>query len=118
MPFVGSYNGAMKVLKTIETGSCAGRCRSIWTRNFRAALKSASNPLGLTPEQRVSLTAKLDSLKGKKTGAIERTNAKYATRPSPPFPANKHCGEVKKGNDGNMYKSVANKNGVCAWRRA
>ena len=117
MPFVHSYNGAMMVLKSIETGSCDGRCRTSWTKIFKNALKSAQNPLGLTPEQRKSLAAKLDSMKGKKKEDIARTNNKYANRPSPPFPANKNCGKTKKGNDGNLYKSVPNKNGVCAWRR-
>jgi hypothetical protein len=41
---------------------------------------------------------------------------KYTTRPSPAFPANECCGEVKVGNDGRMYISVANKNGVCSWK--
>jgi len=43
-------------------------------------------------------------------------NKKYQTRPSPPYPANECCGFTKRGNDGNMYKSVSDKNGVCTWR--
>jgi len=48
------------------------------------------------------------------TGGIK---SKYLNRPSPPHPANKHCGKTKKGNDGKMYKSVPNKNGVCTWKK-
>lgn len=44
--------------------------------------------------------------------------AKYSARPSPPYPANECCGTVKKGNDGNMYRSVRANNGVCRWVRA
>jgi hypothetical protein len=40
---------------------------------------------------------------------------KYKDRPSPPYPANDLCGKNKKGNDGNMYTSKKNKNGVCRW---
>jgi len=41
--------------------------------------------------------------------------SKYKNRPSPPYPANDWCGKNKKGNDGNMYTSKKNKNGVCRW---
>lgn len=41
--------------------------------------------------------------------------SKYKNRPSPPYPANDWCGRNKKGNDGNMYISKKNKNGVCRW---
>jgi len=43
--------------------------------------------------------------------------SKYLDRPSPPHPANENCGKTKKGNDGKMYKSVPNKNGVCTWKK-
>ena len=42
---------------------------------------------------------------------------KYADRPSPPFPAQDYCGEMKEGNDGNLYESRPNKNGVCSWKK-
>jgi hypothetical protein len=42
---------------------------------------------------------------------------KYLNRPSPPFPANKHCGKVKRGNDGKMWVSVKNVKGICRWVR-
>ena len=40
---------------------------------------------------------------------------KYASRNSPPIPANEHCGETAIGNDGKMYISVANVKGICRW---
>lgn len=43
---------------------------------------------------------------------------KYTARPSPPFPANLCCGMTVLGNDGNMYQSVPNKQGVCRWKRS
>ena len=42
---------------------------------------------------------------------------KYANRPSPAFPAQDHCGDVMEGNDGLLYESRANKNGVCSWKK-
>ena len=37
MPFVDK-KGAMKLLKEIENGKCAGECRAIWMRNIKYAL--------------------------------------------------------------------------------
>lgn len=51
-----------------------------------------------------------------KQGKVASTLKKYQNRPSPPFPANENCGKILPGNDGNMYESRANKNGVCAWK--
>ena len=45
------------------------------------------------------------------------TKDKYAGRPSPPVPAQEHCGELMQGNDGLLYESRANKNGVCSWKK-
>lgn len=46
---------------------------------------------------------------------VVKYTKKYVIRPSPPIPANKHCGETRKGNDGQMYKSVPNYRGICRW---
>jgi hypothetical protein len=43
------------------------------------------------------------------------TTKKYMNRSSPPYPANKCQGKLKPGNDGVMYESVSNKNGVHRW---
>ena len=58
MPFLSNYNSAMKVLSEIGTGTCAGRCKTLWIRNIRYALKSKTNPLGLTAIQRKRITEK------------------------------------------------------------
>jgi hypothetical protein len=47
----------------------------------------------------------------------KRTIKKYSERKSPPYPANKNCGKKLKGNDGNLYESKPNKNGVCSWKK-
>jgi len=47
----------------------------------------------------------------------KRSTKKYATRDSPPYGANQHCGKKMRGNDGNWWRSVANKSGICTWRR-
>ena len=42
MPFVDK-KGAMKLLKEIENGKCAGKCRAIWMRNVKDALNTFFN---------------------------------------------------------------------------
>lgn len=49
-------------------------------------------------------------------GCVRQSLAKYEDRPSPPYPANECCGEIKKGNDGRMYISKANVKGICQWK--
>ena len=46
---------------------------------------------------------------------VKKYETKYRERNSPPFPANKCKTLKKKGNDGFMYKSIGNKNGVFRW---
>jgi hypothetical protein len=49
-------------------------------------------------------------------GCTEQTTAKYVSRPSPPYPANE-CGGLRLiGNDGRIYVSQPNKNGVHTWK--
>ena len=116
MPFVGSYNKAMSILSQIGKGTCKDRCKSVWIRNFKYALKTKSNPLKLTPDTRRKLTQKIELVSGKNSiNNFSKTLKKYKTRKSPPYPANENCGKKMKGNDGNIYESVPNKNGVCSW---
>ena len=51
------------------------------------------------------------------SGCVEQFTKKYQERPSPAYPANKCCGELKRGKDGLMYESRADKNGVCTWKK-
>ena len=108
MGFIHSYGGAMSTLRSIRKGTCAGKCRSIWIRNLKYALTTKTNPLKLTAEERKSLKAEIKALSGKR---IE----KKGPRPSPTVSATKNCGKKMRGNDGNMYVSKPNKNGVCRW---
>jgi len=54
----------------------------------------------------------------RKKGKLQhsKTLKKYANRPSPPYPANNYCGRQKRGNNGKIYLSKPNKNGVCSWK--
>ena len=52
---------------------------------------------------------------GNKTKCVKDETKKYKTRPSPPFPANKCKGKTKKGNNGKMFKSKPDTNGVHKW---
>lgn len=118
MPFVGSYSKAMSILSEIGNGKCMGKCKSVWIRNFKYALKTKSNPLKLTRYTRRKLTQKI-ALVSKKNAVntYSKTKRKYSNRKSPPYPANKNCGKTMTGNDGNMYESKPNKNNVCSWKK-
>jgi hypothetical protein len=52
---------------------------------------------------------------GNKTKCVKDNTKKYKSRPSPPFPANKCKGKTKKGNNGKMFKSKPDVNGVHKW---
>ena len=109
MPFIRNYNGAMKLLSEIGTGKCKGQCKSSWIRNFNYALKTKTNALKLTQKERKNMTKKIKEVSGR--------NVINEHRASPPYSANKNCGKTMKGNDGNMYISKPNKNGLCIWKQ-
>jgi len=116
MPFINK-NGAFKLLDDMMNGKCTGACRQSWLRNIAYALKTDTNPLKLTKAEHKKMVAKMAEVKSKKKMNVTRKiDKKYLTRDSPPFPANEHCGETKKGNDGLMYTSVPDKNKVCRWK--
>ena len=48
---------------------------------------------------------------------VASTLKKYTERNSPPYPAAECPDSIKKGNDGLMYKSVPNVNGIYAWKK-
>lgn len=107
----GSYGGAMKLLRSIQIGTISGLGRSVYVKQIKSALKSKENPLYLTATERKKLTAELKSLSGKRIPP-------KGPRPSPTVSATLYCGKKKRGNDGNMYFSKPNKNGVCRWVKA
>jgi hypothetical protein len=118
MGFITGYNGAMKVLSEIGTGSCKGKCKTNWIRNLKYALKTKTNPLKLTEKQRKTMTEKIKSMSGKNAiNQHSKTLKKYKNRKSPPYPANENCNKKMKGNDGEMYISKPNKNDVCSWKK-
>ena len=45
----------------------------------------------------------------------KQSSKKYLQRKSPAYSANSCCGQTKKGNDGKMYVSKKDKNGICKW---
>ena len=50
--------------------------------------------------------------------SCEKSNLKkYVNRPGPPYPAQNCKNHVKKGNDGNKYKSTSDKNGIYKWKK-
>jgi hypothetical protein len=118
MPFIGTYNGAMKILSEIGTGTCNGSCKSSWIRNLKYALKTKTNPLGLNEKQRKNMTEKIKSVSDRNAiNNHSKTLKKYKNRKSPPYPANENCNKKMIGNDGNMYISKPNKNNICSWKK-
>ena len=117
MPFINKKQ-AFKLLDDMiaDKENCVGECRQVWLRNIGYALKSDNNPLELTTAEHKKMMAKMEEVKGKKKHTTRKIEKKYLIRDSPPYPANKHCGETKKGNDGKMYISVADKNKICRWK--
>lgn len=47
---------------------------------------------------------------------VEQTTKKYTSRGSPAYPAQKCPDIVKRGNDGSLYESRPDKNGVYRWQ--
>ena len=118
MPFIHSYNEAMKILSEIGNGNCKKTCKTSWIRNFRYALKTKTNPLGLNEKQRKNMTEKLKNVSGKNAiNQHSKTLKKYKNRKSPPYPANKNCNKTMVGNDGTKYISKPNKNNICSWKK-
>lgn len=118
MTFISNYNGAMKILSEIGTGTCKGTCKSSWIRNLKYSLKSKTNPLKLSKKQRKNMTEKIKSVSVKNAiNQHRKTLKKYKNRKSPPYPANENCNKKLKGNDGNMYVSKPNKNNICSWKK-
>ena len=119
MPFINKKQ-ALKLLDDMIAGkqSCIGDCRRVWLRNIGNALKSGTNPLKLTKAEHKTMTARLAQVKDrkKKQNVTKKVDKKYLMRDSPPYPANEHCGETKKGNDGQLYESVPDKNKICRWK--
>ena len=114
MPFINKKQ-AFKLLDDMIAGkqNCVGECRRVWLRNIGYALKTDTNPLNLTAAEHKKMTAKmLEAKNRKKSNVTRKIDKKYLTRDSPPYPANEHCGETKKGNDGKMYTAVPNKNKI------
>jgi hypothetical protein len=118
MPFINSYNGAMKILAEIGKGTCKGTCKTIWIRNLKYALKTKKNPLHLDKQQRKNMSNKIKSVSSRNAvNNHSKTLKKYTRRNSPPYPANDNCNKQMKGNDGLMYISKPNKNNICSWKK-
>lgn len=50
-------------------------------------------------------------------GCVKQTTEKYRMRNSPPYPANQCHNHTKLGNDGQLYMSSPNRNGIYTWKK-
>ena len=87
----------------------SGRCVDRDGKKGKEILKSL---------KRKSSPKKSSPKKSSPSDCVIQTSAKYnsSTRKSPPYPANKCRGKILRGNDGNMYRSASNINGIYTWR--
>ena len=82
------------------------------------AKKSATKAKKSAPKAKKSVQkAKKSATKAKKSprGCSLQVTKKYKDRPSPPYPANECHGERMTGNDGLLYVSKGDKNGIYKW---
>lgn len=50
-------------------------------------------------------------------GCVKKSTEKYRMRNSPPYPANQCHNHTKTGNDGQLYMSSPNRNGIYTWKK-
>jgi hypothetical protein len=72
MPFLRNYKEAMKLLSDIEKGKCSGTCKSSWIRNLKYALKTKTNPLKLTTEERKTMTSTIKNVSSRRKKSISK----------------------------------------------
>jgi hypothetical protein len=77
--------------------------------------KSATKPKKSATKPKKSVVKTKKSATKAARGCTLQTTKKYQDRPSPSYPANECHGERMKGNDGLLYISKGNKNGVYKW---
>jgi hypothetical protein len=108
MGFIHSFGAAKQLLQGMKKGTCHGRCRTGWLRNIKYAMKTKSNPLKLTSEQKKELKAMIKDISGK------RIQPKLRLGPSKS--AVGRCGRKIRGKDGEMYISIQRKSSrLCKW---
>ena len=56
----------MRQIGSMRNGNCTARCRQVWMKNIKNALKSKKNPLQLNKTQRKSLKDAIKEIKGKR----------------------------------------------------
>lgn len=110
------YEQSMRKLSSIQNGSCKNECKYNWIRKIKHML-SNNNPSKLTIKQREKLKKKLKTTTQKNDVRKRKTNKKYTSRNSPPYPANENCHKKMIGNDRTYYISTPNKNGICTWKK-
>jgi hypothetical protein len=87
------------------------RSKSKSKRSHKRSKRSKSKSRRKTP-----LVTKY-SIKAKSRGCSKQFTKKYLYRNSPSFPANNCRGNIINGNDGKLYRSTPDKNGIYKWKR-
>ena len=100
-----------------STRKSTRKLRRVSARKSRKLSKRKSVRKSLRKSRRISRKSKRISRRSINNGCVKQTTSKYLKRSSPPYPANKCCGQELLGNDKNMYITNKNKNGVCRWVR-
>ena len=113
----------MKKYKTIKGRSSMNReqlCKAMGYSVSKKKSPKGTKPKKSAAKKPAAKAAKKPAVKAAKKpksprGCTKQEASKYAARGSPPYPANECQGEMMTGNDGELYVSKPNKNGVYRW---
>jgi len=84
------------------------------SRKRKTKTKSKSKPKSI--KRKSKSKSKPKSIK-RKSKCKKSYLKKYISRPGPPYPAQNCKYSIRSGNDGNIYRSIPNKNGVFSWKK-
>ncbi len=112
MGFLRGFGGAKRILQSIKKGTCIGKCRSGWLQNIKYALKTSSNPLKLTSDQRKELKTIIKEISSKRIKTKNALISKATKGLMPHLYRNKKI----KGTDGQIYISLPNSKGNYKWK--
>lgn len=79
-------------------------------------IKEGTKSLARKSPARKSPGRKSPARKSPARGCVKQYSPKYENRPSPAFPANECCGEIK-SRYGVQWASEPDKNNVCKWKK-
>ncbi len=112
MGFIHSFGSAKQIIQSIKKGTCVDSCRSSWLKHIKYALKSSSNPLKLTKEEKKELNDMIKDITGKRIKPSQKVLIRRAITYNP----KSYSYKKKRGKDGVMYISLPDSKGKFHWK--